>query len=106
MVVPNKDAKCTFKFWKSMFEGIKTQLNFSTTYHPQMDGQTKRANQVLEDMLRMYIMTMPIKLEDLLHLTEFTYKISYQNSIKMSVLKLYMEENVIHHSTKVNQKVE
>jgi hypothetical protein len=27
-------------------------LCFNSAYHPQTDGQTKRVNQILEDMLR------------------------------------------------------
>ena len=33
--------------------GIETKL--STAYHPQMDGQTERTNQELEQYLRMYV---------------------------------------------------
>ena len=33
--------------------GIQTKL--STAYHPQMDGQTKRINQELEQYLRVFI---------------------------------------------------
>ena len=42
-----KDPKFTGNFWKSLFKGIDTKLNFSTAYYPQTDGQTKRVNQVL-----------------------------------------------------------
>ena len=64
-----------------------TKLNFSTTYHPQTDGQTERTNQILEDMLRMYVMDRPSKWEDYLHLAEFAYNNSYQSSIKMSLFE-------------------
>ena len=41
-------------------------------------------NQVLEDMLRMYVMNQPRKWEDYIHLVEFTYNDNYQASLKMS----------------------
>jgi hypothetical protein len=59
-------------------------LNFSTAYHPETDGQTKRVNQVIEDMLRMYVMDKPSKWQDYLHLVEFAYNNGYQASLKMS----------------------
>jgi hypothetical protein len=34
-------------------------LNFSTAYHPEFDGHTERVNQVIKDMLRMYVMDKP-----------------------------------------------
>ena len=54
------------------------------SYHPQIDGKTKRTNQIIEDMLCMYIRTKPIKWEDYLHLVEFPYNNGWQTSAKMS----------------------
>jgi len=73
MVISDRDAKFTGNFWKALFKGLDTQLNFSTAFHPQTDGQTKRVNQILEDMLRMYVMNQPTKWEEYLHLVEFAY---------------------------------
>ena len=61
-----------------------TRLNFSTSYHPETDGQTERVNQVLEDMLRMYVMDQQKCWEEYLPLVEFAYNNSYQRSIKMA----------------------
>ena len=36
----DRDPKFTGNFWKSCFKGLDDKLNFKTTYHPQMDGQT------------------------------------------------------------------
>ena len=43
-----------------------------------------RVNQVIEDMLRMYVMDKPSKWEDYMHLVEFSYNNGYQASLKMS----------------------
>jgi hypothetical protein len=59
-------------------------MNFSTTYHPETNGQMERLNRVIEDMLRMYVMDKPSKWEDYLHLVEFAYNNGYQASLKMS----------------------
>ena len=51
VIIFYRDPKFIGNFWKSLFKGPDTKLDFSTTYHPQTDGQTERVNQVLEDML-------------------------------------------------------
>jgi len=43
-IISDRDEKITPTFWKSLFEGLGTQLNFITTYHPQTDWLTEREN--------------------------------------------------------------
>ena len=52
-------------------------LNISIAYHPQTDGKIERVNQILKDMLKMYVMNNPTKWEDYLHLTVFAYNNGY-----------------------------
>jgi transposase InsO family protein len=51
MIVSDRGTQFTSKFWERLPKTLDTQLCFSSAYHPQTDGQTKRVNQILEDML-------------------------------------------------------
>jgi hypothetical protein len=62
---------------------LNTQLCFSYAYHPQIDGQIKRVNQILEDMLRACALQYRRSWDKSLPYTEFTYNNSYQESLKM-----------------------
>lgn len=39
-IMSDRDSKFTSKIWKDLFAGFGTELAFTTTYHPQIDGQT------------------------------------------------------------------
>ena len=76
-IISDQDTKFTENFWRSLFSGLETQLNFSIAYHSQTDGQIEQVNQIVEEMLRMYVMNNPTKWEDYLHLVEFVYNNGY-----------------------------
>nr|GEU59861.1 putative reverse transcriptase domain-containing protein [Tanacetum cinerariifolium] len=52
LIISDRDSKFTSHFWQSLKKVLGTQLDMSTTYHPQTDGQSEIAIQTLEDMLR------------------------------------------------------
>jgi hypothetical protein len=84
MIVSERGSKFTSNFWKGLFKGFRMNLNFSTTYHHESDGQTKRVNRVIKDILRMFVMDKSSRWEDYLHLVEFAYNNGYHASLKMS----------------------
>nr|GFB68594.1 putative reverse transcriptase domain, ribonuclease H-like domain, aspartic peptidase domain protein [Tanacetum cinerariifolium] len=59
-----------------------TQLDMSTAYHPETDGQNERTIQTLEDMLRACVIDFGNGWERHLPLVEFSYNNSYHASIK------------------------
>ena len=73
--------KFTSNFWKATFKAIETELKMSTAFHPQTDGETKRVNHVLEDMLRMYVNEKQTNWTEFL---SFAYNSSWHSSIQMT----------------------
>ncbi|MFB8894225.1 hypothetical protein, partial [Microbacterium plantarum] len=49
-IISDRDPRFTFNFWTCLFNGFGIDLNFSTTYHPELYGQMERVNQVIEYM--------------------------------------------------------
>jgi hypothetical protein len=83
-IVSDRGPQFNAQFWKSLHASMGTKLNYSTTFHPQTDGQTERVNQVLEDLLRACVLTYGSDWEKSLSYAEFSYNNGYQDSLKMA----------------------
>jgi hypothetical protein len=51
-IVSDRDVRFTARFWQELHRLVHTKLEMSSSFHPQTDGQTERANRTLEEMLR------------------------------------------------------
>ena len=83
-IVSDRDSRFTSRFWKEPQLALGTRLNFSTTFHPQTDEQSKRLMQILEDMLRGCVMEFLVSWDRYIQLMEFAYNNSYQANIGMA----------------------
>jgi hypothetical protein len=82
-IVSDYDTKFLSHFWRTLLAKLGTELLFSTTCHPQSDGQTNVVNMALSTMLRA-LLKKNIKMweECLLHV-EFAYNHSLHSTGKM-----------------------
>nr|AAV31171.1 Putative polyprotein, identical [Solanum tuberosum] len=79
-IISNRGAQ----FWKFFQKGLGLNVNLSTAFHPQTDGQAERTIQTLEDMLRACVIDFKGNWDDHLPLIEFAYNNSYHSSIQMA----------------------
>ncbi|GJS86768.1 putative reverse transcriptase domain-containing protein [Tanacetum coccineum] len=82
LIIYDRDGKFTSNFWRTFQKALGTSLDMSTTYHPQIDGQSERTIQTLEDMLRACVINFGKGWVKHLPLVEFSYNNSYHTSIK------------------------
>ena len=54
-IVSDRNVRFTSHFWQKIYEELGRRLHFSTTFHPQIDGQSERTIQTLEDALRVCV---------------------------------------------------
>jgi hypothetical protein len=86
-ITSDRDMVFTSAFWKALFERLDVKLQLSSTYHPQMDGQTERVNQCLKMYLRCAVSSTPKLWAKWLPLAELWYNSSYHSSLKCSLFK-------------------
>jgi hypothetical protein len=72
-IISGRDAKFLSHFWKTLWAKLGTNLLFSTTCHPQTDGQTKVLNRILSTMLRAVLKNNIKMWEECLPHIEFAY---------------------------------
>ncbi|GJS55331.1 putative reverse transcriptase domain-containing protein [Tanacetum coccineum] len=81
-IICDRDPRFASNFWRSLQNALGTNLDMSTAYHPQTDGQSERTIQTLEDMLRACAIDFGKGWVNHLPLVEFSYNNSYHASIK------------------------
>ena len=83
-IVSNRDPRFMSRFWKELQSTLGTRLNFSTAFHRQIDGQSERVIQVLENMLRGCVLDFSRSWDSYVPLMELVYNNSYQSNIGMT----------------------
>jgi hypothetical protein len=74
--ISDRDLQFVTRFWEQLHVSLETHLIHSSAYHPQTDGQTERVNQILEDMLRVYVLEHQESWDKNLPWAEFSNKIA------------------------------
>ncbi|KAL8104152.1 hypothetical protein AgCh_028404 [Apium graveolens] len=82
-IVSDRDPRFNSIFWRQFQEFLGTKLNMSPANHPQIDGQSERTIQTIEDMLRVCAIDFEGSWDEHLPLVEFSYNNSYHVSIGM-----------------------
>ena len=83
-IISDRDPQFTSHFRKSFQKGPGAQVNLSTTFHLQTDGQTKCTIQTLNDMSRACVIDLKGSWDDHLPLIEFSYNNSYHSTIQIA----------------------
>nr|GEY66460.1 putative reverse transcriptase domain, ribonuclease H-like domain, aspartic peptidase domain protein [Tanacetum cinerariifolium] len=81
-IISDRDSHFTSRFWQSLQNTLGTQLDMSTTYHPETNGQSERTIQTLKDILRARVIDFGKGWDRLLPLIEFSYNNIYHAGIK------------------------
>jgi hypothetical protein len=74
--ISDRDVRFTGLFWKELHRLLQVKLAMSSSFHPETDGQTERANRTMEEMVRHYVSHRQDDWHQLLPALEFAYNTS------------------------------
>ncbi|KAJ3707739.1 hypothetical protein LUZ61_011444 [Rhynchospora tenuis] len=86
-IVSDRDPIFTSKFWQEIMGKLGIQLNMSTAYHPQSDGQVERVNQCVETYLRSMVYFQQKKWVRWVPLAEYWYNTNFHSSLSTTPFK-------------------
>ncbi|KAJ4717218.1 Retrotransposon protein, putative, Ty3-gypsy subclass [Melia azedarach] len=89
-IVSDRDPRFTGKFWSELFKMLGTDLNFSTSFHPQSDEQTERVNALLELYLRHYVSANQKDWAKLLDVAQFSYNLQRSEATNKSPFEIVL----------------
>jgi hypothetical protein len=73
IIISDRDSRFNSRFWKYLTQLWETKLAFSTTFHPQTDGQAEKANSIVRRFLRAFSTNKQRSWDALLAIAEFAY---------------------------------
>ena len=88
IIISDRDVRFMSYFWKTLWHLLGTKLKFFSTYHPQIDGQTKVVNRSLKNLLHWLIKEHMDNWDLLLSRAKFAYNSSVNRSTGMSPFKV------------------
>ena len=83
-IISDMDAKFAGEFWELLCKKPGIKWKMSTAYHPQIEGQMERVNQVLEGYICIFVNYDQDDWYYLLPLAEFAYNNSLTNAYNMT----------------------
>ncbi|KAI4304971.1 hypothetical protein MLD38_040424 [Melastoma candidum] len=88
LIVSDRDAMFLSYFWKMLWHKLGTKLMFSTTCHPQTDGQTEFVNRTMGSLLRAIVSKNKKDRDDKLTPAEFAYNQAPHSTTRATPFKV------------------
>jgi hypothetical protein len=109
-IVSDRDSKFTSKWWRELHRILGTKLLMSTSYHLQMDGQTKRTNHSVGQIFCTVVRHDQKDWIDRVNLTEFAINVSVSHVTQYAPFELnrgYMPSMIreIHADGTISQGI-
>ena len=96
-IVCDRDTVFISKFWQSLFTIQGTDMQLSSAYRPQTDGQTEVINRCLENYLRCMVLDSPWNWSCWLPLAEWWYNTNFHSSAQLTPFEIvYNQPPPVH----------